>query len=330
MDGTTAAPATPSGSTTTGPTSFSDTSLTWSGDSSTPTPSTESTPPASASADTTVPPAAAPPADGVTQQQGEPPQERWADILANARTKAAEEALAPYAWAKQVQPQEFQQIQRIAAHFAQGDTMGGLKALLAEARKDPQVDAQLRSEAARILSQRQQPSPTAPQMVNVQLEDGSVVPMPRDPEAWLAHQKQQWTAEIEQKFQPVTKTIEQLHADRAAAVQQQQVEQFTAKTYQDMATWPGMDSAENQKAVATAMGQMGLPDDASPDQVLLAAERAWRTHIAPQLSNRAQAQLLDSLKTKAAASSSVNPGSAAPSAPRTVSRFDQLPPDAWR
>lgn len=319
------------GSTTTGPTSFSDPSLTWSGDSSTPTPTSDSPTPDSASAATTEPPVVEATPDGTTPGVGEPPKERWDSILANARQKAAEEATAQYAWAKQVNPQEFQQIQQLARTLS-ANPIEGLQQLIGEIRKDPQYDAALKSMAARALAQgqRQQSQATEPQMVQVQLEDGSVVAMPRDPGAWLEHQKQQWLAQVKQEFSPVTQTIETLQAERAAAQHAQQIEHFVSSTYQDMTSWPGMERPENQKAVAQAISQMGLPDSASTDQVRWAAERAWRLHVAPHQSRQAEAKLLDSLKTKAAASTGVNPGSAAPSASRAVTKFTDLGPDAWR
>lgn len=317
----------PSGSTTTGPTSFSDPSLTWSDAPSASTPAAD-TPAASTSAETIPPPAATSATDGLPQQQGTPPPERWPDILANARTKAAEEAIAPLAWARDVNPQEFQQIRQIARHFASGDVVAGIKSLYAEASKDPAVAAAFRSEAARQLAQRQQAS-SGLELVNVQLEDGSIVAMPRDPAAYLAAQKQQWMDELKQELSPVTKTIGELQAERQEAVRQQQIAQYTNSTYADAQTWPGMDSDENKKAVAEELARRTDIDPNDPREVTLALNAAWRKVVAPQLGKRAEAQLLDSLKTKAAASTSVNPSAASPSTPRRVDRFDQLPKEAW-
>jgi hypothetical protein len=167
-------------------------------------------------------------------------------------------------------------------------------------------------------------------MVRIQLEDGTVVETPRDPNAWLAHQKQQWAQEQRQELQPVVQTVQQWKAQQEAQAQKAEVDRFVTSTYGDMTTWPGMDSPENQAKVAEAIKHMELPANATNEHVLLAAERAWRKVVAPQLSKQAETKLLDSLKTKAAASSSVNPGSAASSTPKSYASFYDLPKSAWK
>src|SRR6185369_16249333 len=134
MEGTAATPS--SAPTTTGPASFSDLpSTAWSDASSASTPTSDVAPTDNAGAATTAPPVETQTPEGQPQQAGEPPKERWADILSNARTKAAEEALAPYAWAKQIPQQEFQQIQNLARTLS-ADPVAGLQQLIAEIRKD--------------------------------------------------------------------------------------------------------------------------------------------------------------------------------------------------
>jgi hypothetical protein len=49
-----------------------------------------------------------------------------------------------------------------------------------------------------------------------------------------------------------------------------------------------------------------------------------------QMSSKAESRVLDNLQRKAAASTSVNPGSAAPSTPKRIDSFSQLPADAWK
>src|SRR5262245_5942449 len=193
------------------------------------------------------------------------------------------------------------------------------------------MEAEIRSWQGKALASLRTPNqpPAEPQMVQVQLEDGSVVAMPRDPAAWLAHQKAQWQAEMRQEFEPVTKTIGQLQQEREAAVREHQISHFVTTTYDDVQTWPGMESAEAKTSLATELANANV-DPNDPRDVALALDRAYRKVILPTLGRQAEAKLLDSLKTKAVASTSVNPGSAAPSAPRTVTKFTDLPPDAWR
>lgn len=251
------------------------------------------------------------------------PRARFDEV--NTRKGELESKLSSLAWAEQVNPQEFQQIQRIAKALSGPDKVAGLQELAAELRKeDPAFEAQLRSYAARTLAQRppqveQEPQPDLP----IQLDDGRVVHLysaeqqaKRD-----AYLHKQWLQSVEQKLQPLQQTHEQWQAQRAAYEQQQQVEHFVTTTFADLQTWPGMADPVNQKAVAQAMRSMGLPDDASPERVMLAANEAYRKAVLPTLNQKAQSELLDSLKTKAAASTSVNPGTAASSAPRRITSF---------
>lgn len=327
-------PTVETGTATTGPASFSDTSLTWTEDSSASTPSSETTPAASASADATVPPAADTPPDGSTPAAGEPPKERWADILTNARTKAAEEALAPLAWAQGINPQEFSQIQTLARQlYGGGNPVEGLQTLIAELRKDPQVEAQIRSFAAKTLAQRSQPAePQEPQPdLPIQLEDGRVVHLysaeqQAKREAFL---QRQWLASVQQELQPLKQAHEQTQQQAAAVARQQQVDTFVSTTFADVQTWPGMQDKAALAAVAKELSNARI-DESDPREVSLALNAAYRKVVLPTLSQRTEASLLDSLQRKAAASTGVNPGSAAATTSKPIRSFSDLGPEAWR
>jgi hypothetical protein len=298
--------------------------LTWSGDSSSPAPTPE-TAPAAAPADATALPAAPDPAVG-QPQQGEPPKERWDAILANARQKAADEAMAPYQWAKQINPQEFASIQQLARTL-QSDPVAGLQQLIGEIRKDPKYDAQLKSLAARQLSQRSTPPAPSLQPIQVQLDNGQQVGLYSSEQ--IAAMFDQRLASVQEDMTPLKQALETAKAERAAAEQQHQVQQFVTTTYDDLKTWPGMDKPENQQMIAQALSQAPI-DPNDPREVALALNAVYRKHVLPTLNQAAESKLLDSLKTKAAASTSVNPGSSAPSTSRAVTRFDQLGAEAWR
>lgn len=326
------------GSTTTGPASFAEAFAADASSASNPTP--ETTPAASASADTIVPPAADG-SEGSTPATGDSPQgpipfDRHKAALENARAKAIEEWDQQYGWAKQVQPQEFQQIQQIARHFAGGDVLTGIQSLLAEARKDPAVDAQLRSFHARALAAargqqpaqaEQEPQPDLP----IQLEDGRVVHLysaeqQAKREAFL---QKQWLSQVKQEFQPVTETVEAYKAREAALAKQQEIAQYVESTHADVVTWPGMDDKANQVAVAEELKRMRVNED-DPREVSLALNAAWRKVVAPKLSAKGESTLLENLQRKAAASTSINPGSAASTTPRSYKSFNDLPAEMWR
>lgn len=277
-------------------------------------------------------PAAVQPADpSQTPQQDDRspfiPRDRFDQV--NTRKGQLEAELNQLAWARQVSPQDFQQIQQIARHFASGDQVAGLKAMIAEARKDPTVNAALQSEAARILQQagRQQAPAVDLTPIRVQLDNGQVVELHTAQQ--IAAQRQQWLEQVKQELGPVAQTVDQLNADRQAIAQQQQVDHFVANTYQEVTTtYPGMESKEARAALANELAAAPInPHD--PMQVRLALDAAYRKVIVPTLSQRAEGALLDKLKTQAAGSIGVNPGSAGAASPRAVTRFQDLGRDAW-
>ncbi len=277
--------------------------------------STQSPTGVSATADTTAstgaattqpadPAAATPTTHGVDPSKTGPiPFDVHTTAIKNARTKGAEEARAQweqqYGWATQVTPQEFEQIRSMTRHFASGDVEAGLRSLGEQLRKDPAVEAQLRSYHARELARSRQVQPPAEtQMVQVQLEDGTVVALPRDPQAWLAHQQQQWEAGLDQKLQPLRQTHEELQAARQAQAQQFAVDHFVSTTYADVQTWPGMDSAEARATVANALAQARI-DPADPREVQIALNAAYRTHIVPTLTTASRQAALHDATLKA-------------------------------
>lgn len=337
MDGSTATPTADTGSTTTGPATFSDQSLSWADDSSASTPASDASA-APASADATDPPASSDTPDGTTPATGEPPKERWTDILANARAKEREAALGEWrqkhGWAEQVDQQEFAQIQRIARAVHNGDRIAGLQELIAEIRKDdPGFDAQLRSFAARTLAQRNatQATPTDLDPINV-----GTLPNGQPFMAYSAEQVQaivdRAVAGVRQEFDPVVKTHEQLQAERVAIQQQQAITTFAAKTMDTASKWKGMNDPDFRRRVAERLS-LARVDGGDSRDVSLAFRDAYlevRDMEDQTLTQKAEARTLDTLQRKAAASTSVNPGSAAPSTPKAVRSFHDLPPDAWR
>lgn len=313
------------GSATTGPATFAEA---FAAEASSASTSDQSTGAVNASADATVPPATEA-TDGTTPAPGEPPKERWADILENARTKAREEAdaqWAQHAWAKQVSQQEFQQIADMARK-ASTEPIAYLQDFIKELQTHPTYGPQLKSLAAKALSQRNQPQGPDLTPLQVQMEDGRTVPLYSADQ--IAALQEQWMAKVKQEFQPVTETIESYKAREAAAQKAQQVAQYVETTTADVQTWPGMDDAETRKAVAEELARAKVSDD-DPREISLALNAAYRKVVLPKLASKSESTVLDNLRRKAAASTSVNPGSAAPTSPRPVKSFADLPADAWR
>jgi hypothetical protein len=217
--------------------------------------------------------------------------------------------MAPYAWAKSVDQQEFSRVVELARK-ASTDPIGYMQDFIQELQGHPQYGAQLRSLAAKALAQRSQqaapvdaePQPDLP----IQLEDGRVVHLysaeqQAKREAFL---QKQWMQGVQQELQPLKQTHEQMQAQRAAEAKQHEVTQYVSATYEDVQTWPGMDQDANRKAVAEELARATVNSD-DPREVSLALNAAYRKVVLPQLSKRAEAKLLDNLQQKATASTSV-------------------------
>lgn len=344
MDAATATPSASTGSTTTGPASFSDLpSSAWNDASSASSPSPSETPAASAGAATTEPPAATT-TEG-SPQQGAPPQERWPDILNNARTKAREEVAQQwkdYEFIRQIPAQDAREFYELAVQ-SQGDPIALLNLLSQRIAADPVHGQALRSFAAKQLAAARGTAQST-EMPGPDLEvtdpQGNVISRTYSDQQLarlIQHVQKQTIETIEQKFAPVQQTHEAITRAQAQLQEQAQAQSWSADLSKDFNTWPGFHPEHNkaeraQVKTRTAELVAAMPREKQNDPVALenAFLRAYREVVVPTLSQRAESQLLDSLKTKAAASISVNPGTAAASTQRRVDRFDQLPPEAWR
>lgn len=266
--------------------------------------------------------AAAPPAPGVTPGDDRSPfipRERFDEVNTKyGELKAWKER---HGWAETVDQTSMQSAIALAQR-ATADPIGYLQDFIKELQAHPTHGSQLKSLAAKALAARTQNAEPQVETIPVQLEDGRVVQFPTADsvakrEAWL---RQQAVAEATQQLQPFMQTVESLRAKEQDLQRQADISRYVDTTYTDVQTWPGMQDAANRKAVGEALAQMSLEDD-DPRTVALALNTAYRQVVLPTLSSNAQSQLLDSLKTKAAASTSVNPGQTATAPPPKVTSF---------
>ena len=264
-------------------------------------PSTETTEAASA-ADATEPSAEGTPGEATPDDvsKGEPPKERWDDILNNQRTKAREEALAEwrqqYGWAEQVDRSAVEQHAQWAKLYQQ-DPATFFRTILTEGAANEQVAPILRSEAARILGARQQPQVDMSPDVPVIDQNGNEVT--RTYSADRVNQIVQHAIQeaLTKELGPLKQTVETVAGERQAALQERQAEQAATGIYQQAQTWPGFK--EHEAAIAKAFAEH---DDWS-------LQDAYISIAVPQLQAATKAQQLDELKTQAAASA-VNPAAA--------------------
>jgi hypothetical protein len=268
--------------------------------------STETTPAASASADTTVPPASTTtgeitPAPLETKPQGEPPADRWPDILDNTRAKTRAEVEAewqPYAWAKQVPQDSLQHMSNIAQRMT-ADPIGFLESYEAELVNHPTYGPQLRSRAGRTLAAGRTAAPSLDPDVQIVDPHGNVTGATYSADRVKAIVEQA----IAQRLQPIEQDRQQQIATQKAQQEHARVESAADALLERAKGWEGFGDKANQILIATAW-------EAHPDWTLQDAYlHVFHTAILPTLSAKSQAKTLDDLKTKAAAST-VNPASA--------------------
>lgn len=253
------------------------------------------------------------PAEGTDDRSPFIPRARFDEVL--AERNAIKQWKEQYAWAEQVPREQLQEAVTLAQRY-KGNPIEFLQELAKEVQSHPEYGPQLKSMAARTLAAaRGQSQPPGPDLSQIAIDLGN------GQQISLGDLKAQWIAEVEQKFAPVAKTVEDIRAEKAKAELDREIQEFTSTTFEDVKTWAGMDNVENQKELGTYLGTMKI-DGSDKREVALALNAAYRKVIVPKLGSKAQSQLLDTLQQKAAASNSVNPGAAASSAPSDVRSFN--------
>lgn len=239
---------------------------------------------------------------------GEPPQEKWPQILENARTKAIADYKDKVGWAEGIDRAAYEETVRIGQLY-QRDKPAYLRQVMAEALANPELAPLVRSEAARVLGTRtQQPQSSVPDIPIVN-EQGQVVGNLR--EIVSQHLAEFAAKELE--------PIKREYATRQQAEQsrQQQAALTTAvTTLYDQAVAELPQFKEHEQEIAKVMETM--PKDQEPGTVL---HRAWAHVVLPKLTAATQAKALDDLKTKAAASTA-NPASATVAATKRPTSFN--------
>jgi hypothetical protein len=265
---------------------------------------------------TETPAATSPSTETVPEPQGPIPLEVHRKALENARTKAVADFESQYGWAKQVTREQFQSVVDLVQR-AKADPVGYVQDVIRELQNDPVHGPALRSAAARTLQagrgQAAAPAP-APPMVDVQLEDGSVVSLPRNPAEWLAHHQKQWDAQIEQKLAPFTKTVQTLQQREADTAQKADADRFAGSLVGSLTKLPGFE--EHKAAIATYIANAKMDSD-HPAEVRAAALEAYAAIVVPHLQTQDRQSVLIDLNRKAGAST-VNPAHASTTAPKSM------------
>jgi hypothetical protein len=287
-------------------------------------------------AESNTPPAAELPATDAAASPQQPderspfiPRARFDEV--NTERAALKAFKEQFGWAEQVDRHAIQQLQPYAQMFAT-DRAAFLRQVIADSMADATLGPQIRSELGRALATRGAQPQTEPQPdLPIELADGRVVHLysaeqQAKREAWV---REQLLGQIKQEFAPVVQTTQAIVAEREATARQRQADEYGTTTFAKAQKWPGMDSEDNRKAVHDAIKAMNLQSD-DPRDVSLALNEAYLQVVVPKLTQSAQSKLLDTLQQKAAASTSPNPGSAAPASQKAYKSFNDLPAEAWR
>jgi hypothetical protein len=247
--------------------------------------------------------------------KGEPPRERWDTILANARTKAAQDALA-----------EHREHLEVVAELKR-DFPGTLARLLEEAASNPQFSDTITAKAAALLNARKQsakaneePQPDAV----MRYEDGTTEPTfsPAQLRKWNEWRERQMEAKLTEKFQPLQQLQQQFERHQQTKLEAEKAAGIAEKR---SASWKSMPLfsdnkdailARQQELYKDAATQPGFDPVNGPWELLQQAygEVISATAI-PKLQSQQTQQLVADAARKRAASSS-DPNATAPAQPR--------------
>jgi hypothetical protein len=272
------------------------------------TPTTDA-PAASASADTTVPPA-----DGTTpdnastaEPTGPIPLDRHKAIL-DGRTKERDEARQQlegwknYEWAKQVDRQAVERAVQLGQAFER-DRAGYIASVIAEATSDPQLAPVVRSLIARELATRRPAPDLLKPDIPVYDEQGTLVSQTYSAERVQQLVQHAVAQAIAQHVQPLQQDAESRRQSAMMAEQQRQQQAFvTAESARIRSSVEKLPHAVEHWAAIVAKARE-YPDEIPVGEAL---RDAYFDVVGPRLTQAAKADVLDTLKTKAAASS-VNP-----------------------
>jgi hypothetical protein len=257
-----------------------------------------------------------PQVEAVAEKPSEPPQHRWADILENARKKAAEEAVAQFQ--QQYRGGELQIAERFKA-----DPVGFITQAVAELQAHPQFGPQLRSHAARTLAQRGPKAEPEPQPDLVGKDaSGQEVSFFSAEQArkWQQWQSNQMRQQLMQEFAPVMDIAKEREAEKAQTQYVAQAMDAYRPAIEEVMEMPGF----KEHRVEIVKRQQELFDEAikagqqaDPMRLVL---KAYREIVPGKLQQQQTAQLASSALAKAAGRDA-NPAavvSSPPPAPKSM------------
>ncbi len=268
-------------------------------------------------------PAAVPPTEAQpdpTQAQtapespGEPPKERWPDILHNARTKEREAVM------QQVASQYGDSLRVVESLRA--DPVGTVAQLIAELQADPRFAAQMASHAARSLRASRPGAAAESEEPQPDLDAGNGVLLysaqqQAKREAWL---KSAWQSEMQQALAPVQQDLKARQERDAKAEAAKQLLSDTGQKLQQWTSRPHF--ADHKDAIRTKQAEYYQQGWDSWG----ALAQAYADVITTQVLPKAQQQTEQSMVAQAAQklrAATANPSTTAPAASRKAKSLDE-------
>jgi hypothetical protein len=243
----------------------------------------------------------------------EPPQERWPDILENARKKereAIEATWQPYAWAKQVPRESLDRMSSIAQQMT-ADPAGFLDTYFAELEAHPQHGPIVRSWAAKTLASRRGQQASMDPDVQIVDPQGNVTGATYSADRVKAIVQQAVTDAIGKEVGPIKQDFETRTKQEQAAKLEQARNHKVDAMFSDITEIVGTDA----KALQQVHALMAQHPDWSHEKA------AWHYHktvVLPGLSKTERSKVLADIANKPAAST-VSPSSGSPANPKADS-----------
>ena len=248
--------------------------------------------------------------------KGEPPREKWDNILANARTKARDEALA-----------EHRDHLEIVAELKR-DFPGTLARLLEEGGNDPRFSEAITAKAAALLNAKKQSAKAnAEPEPDLQTADGALVYSADQLRQWHKWNQVQQTHQLTEQFKPLQELQHRFEQAQQRTRDEQQAGQIAEKRGASWKTMPFFADhkqailGRQQELYTEAQGAQGFDPVNGPWELL---QRAYAEVVSTQAIPKQHLQQTEQLVASAArkrAGSSSDPAAAAPAQarkPRTV------------
>ena len=252
---------------------------------------------------------AAPITDSTT---GEPPKERWADILANTRQKEREAALnewrQQYGWAESVDRNQLEQMAEWYGRY-NGDAGEFMESILQESLQHPVHGASVRSRLGRMLSslraQQTQPLPEIEPDIPVMDSNGNVVNHAYSAKAMKEIVQREIQSALGKEVAPLKEDYETRKAKEEREERRDQAYQQADADVEYVKSMPGF-TEHKADILATFKANPRMTIRQAYDEVL-------KSKIFPGYGQKAEAKVLSDLQQKANAQT-VNPGTPSGSA----------------